>query len=203
MKALAKLLCAVTASGLLGCSEECRLSSEQMDTYLGQVCGCNLQCMNAVAEFPVQQTDFSVEVCVAKLSLSGGAPVCCGTNFTSRFCDRARLGIGMCEGEDVLLRYTVDRGSKGVCEPVEFKLPVFDDATTGGSPVLVAATSLSGGEVNHCAVLDLRRSVRTLEDSVILHGHTLDPLPGFDPPPACPNAVQGPALNDPPPDGGI
>ncbi len=195
--------CALVVALVLGCSDKCRLTSEQYETYLADACGCEANCIAAVAETPVEQPYFGYQVCVSKLQPEAeGVPKCCGSHFSSPLCLRPFLAE--CDGETVLERYEVDLGAKDQCAPVEFRLPTIEDDRTGGNPVLVVLSGLVYQRpVNYCAVLDLRRSVRKYEDTVTLHGNTLAPEPGFDPPRACPNAVEGPALNDTAPDGGM
>lgn len=186
----------------LGCSNaDRRCPPQDFTDYRADLC-CEGRCLTAHLESTVEQPYFDAEVCIAKLQ--DGAPdlpACCASRFGSPLCERSYLAS--CEGESVLEHYSLDLGEKDSCAAVEIRLPIIDDARTSGRPVLVVVSGISYGRMNHCAVLDLRRSVVSENDTVTIHGHALSAQPGFDPPPACPNTVEGPALNDPPPDGGI
>ncbi len=185
---------------MLSCTDRC--VEPEDSSYQFEVCGCERHCIAAVTETPVHQLNYYYHVCVSKLDANTqNAPRCCASNYSSVLCEEPYLSS--CEGDTVLERYDVDLGQTDACAPMEIKLPTIEDDRTGGNPVLVVLSGINRGPVNYCAVIDLRRSVAKYGDIVTIHGNSLAPQPGFDPPPACPNAVEGPALNDPPPDGGM
>ena len=186
----------------LGCTNARTCPSSEDPDYREELCGpCGERCIAAVAETPIEQAGFWAQVCV--LRLNEGAPTeptCCASNYSSPLCQRPQLSE--CTGDAVLERYDVYLDRQDACAPVEFSLPILDDSRTNGRPVLVVLT-VTARQIDYCAVLDLRGSMRDKDDIVTIQGNALPAAPGFEPPRPCPNAVDGPALNDPPPDGGM